>query len=139
MTLPHVTLPVPASPLDLGLTAPPHPFFFFFSLYSRDDVVAQAEFDIDSIVGYGADGINESVELLDTDGNSVGTVDISISFEEGDGTSLYLPLFYFACKQPHHHLISLQLSSLRPECFHSFPFCAVGMFDMFSSMLHQGE
>lgn len=47
-------------------------------------MIATAEFEISDIIG---DGINDTVELVDSDGNSVGTVDISITFEEGDGTS----------------------------------------------------
>lgn len=48
-------------------------------------MIGTAEFDIGNIVGYGADGINESVEIIDSEGSSIGTVDVSISFEEGEG------------------------------------------------------
>lgn len=51
---------------------------------SRDDVVATREFPIADLLD---DGINDTVEMFDADGNSVGTVDVNINFEEGDGKS----------------------------------------------------
>lgn len=53
---------------------------------SRDDVIATTEFVIADLMD---DGINGEYEMLDADGNSVGTVGVNINFEEGDGT---LPL-----------------------------------------------
>lgn len=50
--------------------------------FSRDDVIATAEFSIGDLLD---DGINEDeVEMCDADGNAVGTVAVNINFEEGD-------------------------------------------------------
>lgn len=40
------------------------------------------------------DGINGEYEMNDADGNSVGTVNVNINFESGDGELLCL-LFFF--------------------------------------------
>eukprot|EP00177_Eucheuma_denticulatum_P002441 GFKZ01004388.1.p2 GENE.GFKZ01004388.1~~GFKZ01004388.1.p2 ORF type:complete len:133 (+),score=32.25 GFKZ01004388.1:358-756(+) len=48
--------------------------------FSRDDVIATRELPISEAV----EGMNGDYELFDAEGNSVGTVDVSINFEEGD-------------------------------------------------------
>lgn len=51
-------------------------------MFSRDDVIGTREFTLCDLLD---DGINGEQELFDADGNSVGTVDVSIEFEEGEG------------------------------------------------------
>lgn len=55
-------------------------FMYSISKHRRDDCIATAEFPLTDAV----DGVNSDVEMFDADGNSVGTVAVSISFEEGD-------------------------------------------------------
>lgn len=56
-------------------------FIFFPSTgCRRDDLIGTVEFPISDTV----DGINGEFEMHDAEGNSIGTVDVNINFEEGD-------------------------------------------------------
>lgn len=50
--------------------------------FRRDDVIGTAEFPISDLLD---NGINGEYEMMDADGNSVGTVTVNINFEAGDG------------------------------------------------------
>lgn len=50
----------------------------------RDDVIGTCEFTIGDLLD---DGINGGYEMVDADGASVGTVNVSINYEAGDGKS----------------------------------------------------
>lgn len=54
----------------------------------RDDVIATAEFPICDLVDN--DGIEGGYDMYDVDGNSVGTVNVNLQYEEGDGKFLVI-------------------------------------------------
>jgi len=46
-------------------------------------VLGIVEFPISDVLD---DGLNGTYEMMDADGNGVGSVEVNINFEEGDGT-----------------------------------------------------